>query len=153
MTFTKKKYSSVNHMSTYLCDWDDSLACIRWSCDTGFTLYCRGVLWCRQWCGRRSARHCWPWRQIEENVTDSHNKGTANWTCWLLQMTINGVKYSLVFVLVPHTHHMLTKSALSLSFTPFSLPLLSRSPHISLHTFSDSLTPTLPSKSLMPAFV
>ncbi len=134
----RKKYSSVNHMSTYLWDWDNSLACIWWSCDVGFALYCRGVLWCRQWSGRRSARHWWPWRQIEQNVTDSHNKGTANWTCWLLQMTINGVKHSLVFVLVPHTHHMSTKCREKCSLTlfhslspPFTLSLTPYfSPHI-----------------------
>ncbi len=125
-------------MSTYLWDWDNSLACIWWSCDVGFALYCRGVLWCRQWSGRRSARHWWPWRQIEQNVTDSHNKGTANWTCWLLQMTINGVKHSLVFVLVPHTHHMSTKCREKGSLTlfhslspPFTLSLTPYfSPHI-----------------------
>lgn len=159
VTSTKKKYNPINHVRTYLCDWDNSLARVRRSCDVGFALYRRGVLWHRQWSGRCRARHCWPWRQIEQIVNDRHNKRTANPTCCSLQMTISGVKHPLVFVLVLHTHHMSIKNrksavtALSLSFTPFSLPLLSRSPHISLHTFSDSLTPTLPSKSVMSAFV
>lgn len=106
VTSTKKKHNPINHVSAYLCDWDNSLARIRRSCDIGFALYCRGVLWHRQWSGRRSARHCWPWRQIEQIVNDRHNKRSANSTCWLLQMTIDGVKHPFVFVLVPHTHHM-----------------------------------------------
>lgn len=105
-TSTKKKHNPINHVSAYLCDWDNSLARIRRSCDIGFALYCRGVLGRGQWSGRRSARHCWPWGQIEQIVIDRHIKRSANSTCWLLQMTINGVKHPFVFVLVPHTHHM-----------------------------------------------